>query len=105
MLGMSLGAAKMRKAIPIRAMGTPSRDSSNIPRAPKPYMALKSLIIILVEVPISVQVPAKMEAYEIGIKNFEGLKFSSQLRPRIMGIKRTTTGVLLIKAEASPTMA
>ena len=45
-----------------------------------------------------------MEAYETGIKNLDGLKSSSQLRLKIIGIKRTTTGVLFIKAEAAPTM-
>ncbi len=62
MFGISLGAAKIRKRMPSMAMGRPSGESSNMPRDPKPWAALKSLIIILVEVPINVQVPAKMEA-------------------------------------------
>jgi hypothetical protein len=41
---------------------------------------------------------------ETGIKTLDGLKPSSQLRLKMMGIKRTTTGVLLIKAEAVPTI-
>jgi hypothetical protein len=67
-------------------------------------MALKSLTMILVEVPIRVQVPARIEAYEIGMRNFEGLKPNSQLRLVIMGMKRTTTGVLLMKAENMATV-
>ncbi len=62
MLGISFGAAKIRKKIPSRAMGTPNGESSNMPKDPNPCLALKSLIMILVEVPIKVQVPARMEA-------------------------------------------
>ena len=39
------------------------------------------------------------------MRNFEGLKPNSQLRLVIIGINRTTTGVLLIKAEDMATMS
>jgi hypothetical protein len=51
-----------------------------------------------------VHVPARMEAYDRGMRYLDGLKLNSQLRFRMMGMKRTTTGVLLIKAEATATM-
>jgi len=38
------------------------------------------------------------------MRNFEGLRSYSQLKLRMIGMKRTTTGVLLMKAEAMPTI-
>ena len=46
-----------------------------------------------------VQVPAKIEAYDTGIKNFDGLRLNWQHMLMTTGINRTTTGVLFTKAE------
>ncbi|EAR66009.1 hypothetical protein B14911_11842 [Bacillus sp. NRRL B-14911] len=53
-----------------------------------------------VEVPISVMVPPRMEAYESGISTFEGWILFSIAHFCRKGRKRVTNGVLLMKAEA-----
>ena len=55
-------AEKYMTAIPRMATGTPRAASSNMEMAPYPDASLKSLTMMLVDVPIRVQVPASMDA-------------------------------------------
>ena len=59
--------------------------------------------MMLVEVPIKVLVPARMDTKEIGIRNLEGLKEYLEHTAMVMGMNRTTTGVLFKKDENPPT--
>ena len=55
----------------------------------------------LVEVPVSVQVPPRMQANESGMSRREALSSELLARRSTMGRKTTTTGVLLTKAEST----
>jgi len=50
-----------------------------------------------------VQLPPSMEAKEIGIRNFDGLSPSRAHTVKTAGMKTTTTGVLLMKADKKHT--
>jgi hypothetical protein len=75
---------------------------SNIPKGRRFSSLAILLIIILPEVPISVQRPPNIEANDRGIKIFDALIFAFAQAFSTMGIKTATTGVLLIKAEKLP---
>ena len=57
---------------------------------------------MFVDVPISVQVPPKSAAKEIGINNFPGLILVSLQTVKAMGNNNATTAVSFIKAEKIP---
>jgi len=59
--GNILGEIKNKKTIPIIAMGMPTGLSSNMESGSKPNYVERSLTIMLVDVPISVQVPARID--------------------------------------------
>ena len=59
---------------------------------------------MLVEVPMSVQVPPRMEAKESGISSLEGDRPRAAASEIMMGMNTTTTGVLLMNAEISATL-
>ena len=59
-------------------------------------------ILVLVDVPMSVVVPASIETKETGMRNFEGASEYFAQVAMITEINRMTTGVLLIKAENAP---
>ena len=58
---------------------------------------------MFVLVPISVQQPPKIDAYEMGSNNFEEATPRVRESPIATGSRITTTGVLLIKAEKQAT--
>ena len=77
--------------------------SSNIPIGSYPDWVKIPLASKLVLVPIKVQVPPKIDAYESGINNFDEAIFMLLAKVKITGMSTITTGVLFIKAEAAAT--
>jgi hypothetical protein len=71
--------------------------------APYPASSESELTRIFEEVPISVQLPPSIEAKEMGMRNFDGLRFIFVHTVRTAGINTTTTGVLLMKADMKQT--
>ena len=53
---------------------------------------------------MSVQSPPKMEANESGMSSFDGFNPRDAASEIMMGMKTTTTGVLLMKAESTATI-
>ena len=64
---------------------------------------MSPLATMFVLVPISVQQPPKIDAYEIGINSFDDATPKARESAMATGKRITTTGVLLIKAEKQAT--
>jgi hypothetical protein len=67
-----------------------------------------SLARMFVAVPMSVRVPPSIEAYESGMRSFEGETWLSSARSVTIGMNIATTGVLLMNPASgavSPTVA
>src|SRR5690606_16042939 len=85
-----------------------ARNIKPIPKISKklsgsiPAWVIYPLTAIFVDVPISVQVPPRMEANATGIKTFEGLRSSFLHIPITGPITNAVTVVLFIKAESAP---
>src|SRR6056297_3645825 len=90
---------KYKYTIPITASGIPIGVKSNIPRDSYPNCSRSPLTTRFVDVPISVQIPPKILAKEIGIKNL--LTCISCFRDHLMNIEENaaTTGILLTKED------
>ena len=70
----------------------------------KPIFCTNPLASMFVLVPSKVQVPPKIDAYDSGIKSLEGLIDIARAWLNNTGSSITTTGVLLTKADAKPTV-
>jgi len=76
-----------------------------MPKGARPLFCATPSTRIFVEVPISVIVPPKIEAKESGISSLDGASPIDFARLMATGIKMTTTGVLLMKADNTITPA
>jgi hypothetical protein len=70
------------------AISRPTGVSSNMPIGGRPYLVIKPLTTILVEVLIKVRELARIEAKARGISNFATLTFDLRARPVRMGRKK-----------------
>ena len=89
--------------IPVISIETPIGASVNIPKPGRPLCRATPSTNTLVDVPIKVHIPPKIEAYDSGISNLLAEKPASFAVLRIMGMKRATIGVLLMNAETRAT--
>ncbi len=85
-------------------MISPIGVNSNMPIGFMPECWINPLTATLVEVPMSVQVPPRIEANATGMSNFEALTPALRPSPATSGVKSAVTVVLFMKAEVPPTM-
>ena len=81
------------------AIITPTCPNSKMEKPLKPASCIIPSTTRFVEVPINVQIPPRIVAYERGIRNFAGGSFIRLAQFLMIGAKITTTGVLFRKAE------
>jgi hypothetical protein len=79
--------------------------NSNMCSGFMPMRLMTPLTATLVEVPISVQVPPRMEAKASGISRRDGGRFKRRARPITGPTNTAVTVVLFMKAEIKPTAA
>ena len=85
------------------AITTPTFPNSNMVNPVYPASITMPCTTRLVLVPISVQTPPRIVAYERGMSSFVAAMPCRSAQRLIMGAKMTTTGVLLRKAEMKAT--
>jgi hypothetical protein len=86
-------------------MIAPAAVISNMPKGSKPCCRATPSTSMFVEVPIIVQVPPKIVAKDSGISSFEGATEKVCAKLIMTGVRITTTGVLLMKADITITPA
>ncbi len=82
---------------------SPIGANSNIENSSRPASRAMEAISMLVEVPISVHAPPKMDMKERGMSSREGLMSIVRDRPKKTGMNMATAAVLLMKADMPPT--
>ena len=85
--------------MPAKARIAPAAVISNMPNGARPPLWATPSTSRLVDVPISVVVPPKIDAKDRGISNLDGEIFNDLASRIATGINTTTTGVLLMKAD------
>ncbi len=89
--------------MPINAAGMPTSEGAKMLRVGNPAATMRPARIRLVEVPIKVEAPPRMEEKLIGINNLVAAIPVRWLKSLTTGIIIATRGVLLRKALAPAT--
>jgi len=96
--GIRRGPKIVRYPIPAMASGMPTGASSNMVIGRSPSSRRVPFTSKLVEVPMSVQQPPRIEQYDSGINNREAAMSLVRAKPSVTGRRIATMAVLFIHA-------
>ena len=99
LIGSKNGAMKNKYKKPMAIKHKAGSENSNIPKGSNPLFSVMLLTRMFVEVPISVHVPPKRAAKDIGINNLEGAILASLQTDNANGINIATTAESFINAD------